>query len=153
MNRAEEPRLVALAGVALEHAIHNRTERAVKAVRMIGDEYGGDGAVQAALVWIDTLIADSGRTREVGDGKPVALSFYDVQTGEVGSASDVDPRTAWCGQLLAARFGDDESMFAALIKSVCPDDETFSKHIAFLLWYIAANYKLVLATREAAGGN
>lgn len=140
MTDRNDPRLMSLAHAAMSHAIGGRPNRAAKATQAIGDEYGGDGIVQAALLWIDRLLYDSGREH---DGKPVSLAFLDAETGTVGSADDVDPAVAWCGRLIAARFADDEATFAALVNSF-HSDETFSRHMGALLSLIALHYRIAM---------
>lgn len=137
-----DPRLQALAHAAMIHAIGMRPDRAAMAVQTIGNEYGGDGVVQAALLWIDRLLYDTGR--DTTNGQPVRLQFLNSDTGSVDSADEVDPPVAWCGRLIAARVADDEHIFTALINSF-HSDETFSRYMGLLLSLIAMQYRTALA--------
>lgn len=128
-----DPALQQLARDALAATMEERWPDARAALRGLDDRYGGDGLVQAALLWIDALIDQHGGHH----GSPVALAFEAVETGEVGGADDVRPEVAWAGRLMTARANDDEATFVSLIKT-CPD---WSACIAELLHMVAINYR------------
>lgn len=139
-----DPRLNVLAVSALEHEIRDRPIRATAALQSIRDEFGNDGVVSAMALWIERLIADSGRAAEIGTS--ARLSFTNMDSGHKLQADDVDPGTAWCGRMIAARFADDVEMFLVLVNSF-PTDGAFRWHARELLTYVGAHYHLVLEMR------
>ena len=98
---------------ALHFAMTEQFDQCSSVLERLAAAYGGDGAIQAALMWIDTLAAKMGHDHT--NPMPVALMFKAVETGELDGADDVRPKVAWAGRLITARLADDQDTFIALI--------------------------------------
>lgn len=127
-----DPVLKAMAANALRFAVAERYTEAGQALGRINERFGGDGAVQAALLWVDTLIAGLGATKN----DPVAVAFRNVETGSVHFADGTPPTVVWAGRLIGARLADDEDTFLALINAVGQRAE-FGEYIGELLHMVA----------------
>lgn len=128
-----DPVLQAMARNALDFMIKDRTDEAGAVLQRLADRYGGDGAVEAALLWIDTLGAHFGHRP---DGARVALLLKEVESGQVGTVDGGRPTVVWAGRLIAARFADDEATFSALINAAACSP-SFGAHIGELLHMVA----------------
>lgn len=127
-----DPRLRAMASNALSFTLAERYDEARGVLERMAVTYGGDGAVQAAMLWIDTLAAKLGRPK---DGQGVALMFKAVETGEVGGADGRRPTVVWAGRLITARLADDQDTFVALINTAGQHD--IGPYIGELLHMVA----------------
>lgn len=107
-----DPHFQAMAANALSFAMEEKFDEARSVLEDMAASYGGQGAIQAALLWIDTLGAKLGATN---DGQAVALKFKAVETGEITGADGRRPTVVWAGRLITARLSDDEATFIALI--------------------------------------
>lgn len=131
-----DPRLQAMAANALNLVTEEKYDEARSVLEDMAASYGGDGAIQAALLWIDTLAAKLGAAN---DGQGVALMFKAVETGEIGGADGRRPTVVWAGRLVTARLADDEATFVALINTAGKRD--IGPYIGELLHMVALSIK------------
>ncbi|MCW2768158.1 MAG: hypothetical protein JWO11_4117 [Nocardioides sp.] len=154
MNRK---RIISLASTAMYAAIAQDWPKANKATQAIGDEFGGDGVIAAALAWCDSMLAHTPGV-DPTSGNPVRLTFKNLESGRVDNdANQVPPAIRWAGRIVAARAADDEPGFRGLIESL-ESDKQFSEYIGALLSMVAANLRPVAdaarqvrASRETPG--
>lgn len=143
MTPVERESILELGRVALWAAIAEDWPRAQDATQEIGDRFGGDGVMVAALAWIDTtLMRVPGLGYAADQGRAVALAFREETSGRFELADEVPPGVAWAGRLLAARSADDRDAFEALVNSV-ESDEQFGRYISDLLVMLATNLRPV----------
>ncbi len=132
-----DPALQAMARNALDFAVKEKFADAVAAMGRINARYGGDGGIQAALLWIDYLAAHHGaKPNSAG----VAFLLKAVETGAISPVTDQRPTVVWAGRLIAARLADDESTFVALINAVGKRPD-FGSYIGELLHMVALSLK------------
>lgn len=135
-----DPILQQFAREALVHAIAERWEECGAEMRKLNDRYSGDGAVQAALLWIDALHAQLGGG--IPSGTNVAVLFQD-DTGAVSGADARRSTTVWAGRLMAARMAMDHDTWLALMRVAVDGDtgHTFGAYIGELLHMIALAFR------------
>jgi hypothetical protein len=110
-----------LAGLALRQAVAGDYTAAGHTLTQLGAG-ARDAIPQVLLAWIDTTAAECGIT-EYG-AATVGPAWCAEDTGEmVTDADQVDPAARWAGRLFAARIGDDEKTWVALVTSVTSDEE------------------------------
>jgi len=136
-----------LAQIALYAEMANKTDEAVKALKAISDETGGEGLMDAILGWCDTLI---GNTPGIEVGKPVKVAWMEAETRRINSGPDeVHPTAVWAGQLIAARAADDADTFHALLESVPHQPPTaMGDHVYALLQMVSLNLREVVKARD-----
>lgn len=154
---SEREQIIELGRTALWAAVAEDWPRAQAATQEIGDRFGGDGVMVAALAWIDTTLTRvPGMGYAADNGRKVALAFREETTGRAETAADVPPGVAWAGRLMAARSADDQDTFEALVNSV-ESDEQFGQYIADLLLMVATNLRPVVEAarqvRTSRGGD
>lgn len=131
------PVFQAMARNALDFTIKGKSAEAGAVLQRMSARYGGNGAVEAALLWIDTLADHLGRP---SDGTGVAILFKEAETGNVGIADQRRPTVVWAGRLIGARLADDQDTFVALINAVGGRAD-FGAYVGELLHMVALTFQ------------
>ena len=133
---SRNPRAMDLARIALHAAMRDDTDQAIRAVKAISDETGGEGLMDAILGWCDTAIANEG----IATGTPIRIAWMEKSTGRINAGpEEVRPTARWVGRLLAARAADDQDMFMALMDSIPDDPKDVGDHVWELVQMVALN--------------
>lgn len=115
---------------------------------------GSDDLIYAMIAWIDTFIAIVYPGHRFGDA--IAITFLAIETGDVGTADDVDPAKAWAGRLISYRAADDAAGFNAVLQSL-PDGRALGDGVMALLAMVAMSINHAEEVRrraaEVSGGS
>lgn len=113
--------ILRLASHALKLAIAGQIGPAGRVVGRLAAEHGGQAVWIAMQGWSDTFLVEAGV--EGGTDTPVALAFFDNESGRVGMADEVPASVAWAGRFIAARAAGDRATCEALFRSVGSSEE------------------------------
>jgi hypothetical protein len=132
---------VRLAQAAFSDALASRWDSAVRHVRRLSDECGGEGVVVAMMAWCDTYVdhATDGQASHAAAAARVNVAYVNTYSGRLDQqgSPDVPGPVQWAGRMLAARAAMDEAAWTAMMDELPPDGHVVGQHVLALLRAVA----------------